>query len=194
MLLSLILSHFPIKLLCILLNILFTSSGLNKTLMPLVNCFIPPPKHPITKGTAMTLYCSRLSRNSNANCWCFRSFSILFSWMFDSYGHAISTMQIIFFNPSSNVRSGRLAVFIDLIRCSQSQRSLYPFLWITLPFVQFPFHDFVSGGSMPLLIAHRTANTFSALLCRQTYSVLANFSQPARRCCTVSFYFRYSRH
>ena len=70
---------------CILLNILFTSSGLNKTLMPLVNYFMPPPKHPITKGTTMTLYSSRLSRNSNTNCWYFRNFSILFSWMFDSY-------------------------------------------------------------------------------------------------------------
>ena len=43
--------------------------------MSLVNCFIPPPKHPITKGTTMTLYCSCLSRN--ANCWYFPSFSIL---------------------------------------------------------------------------------------------------------------------
>ena len=159
-----------------------------------VNCFIPPPKHPIIKGTTVTLYCSHLSRNSNANCWYFRSFSILFSWMFDSYGRAISTMQIIFFDSSSNVRSGRLTVFVVLTRCSQSQSSLYPLLWITLPFVQFSFHHFVSGGSTPLLIAHQTAITFSALLCRRTYSVLANFSQPARRCCTVSFCFQHNRH
>ena len=57
-----------------MLNILFTFSGLNKTLMSLVNCFILPPKHPITRGTTMTLYCSRLLRNSNANCWYFWSF------------------------------------------------------------------------------------------------------------------------
>ena len=157
------------------LYILFTSSGLNKTLMSLVNCFIPPPKHSITKGTTMTLYCSRLSRNSNANSWYFHSFSILFSKMFDSYVHSISSMQIIFFDSSSNVRSGRLGVFVVLIRCSQSQRILYPFLWITLPFVQFSFHHFVSGRSTPLLMAHRIANSFSALLCRRKYSVLANF-------------------
>ena len=43
--------------------------------MSLVNCFIPPPKHPITKGTTMILYCSCLSRNTN--CWYFPSFFIL---------------------------------------------------------------------------------------------------------------------
>ena len=96
--------------------------------MSLVNCFIPPPKHPITKGKTVTLYCSRLLRNLNANCSYFCSFSIFFSWMFNSQGHAISTMQIIFFDSSSNVRSGHLAMFVVLIRCSQSQRSLYPFL------------------------------------------------------------------
>ena len=84
-------------------------------------------------------------------------------------------MQIIFFDSSSNIRSGRLTVFVVLIRCSQSQSSLYPLLWIILPFVQFSFHHFVSGGSTPLMIAHRPAITFSALLCRRTYSVLANF-------------------
>ena len=162
--------------------------------MALVNCFVPPPKHPITKGTTTTLYCSRLQCNSNANCWYFRSFLILFSWMFDSYGHAISTMQIIFFDSSSNVGSGHLVMFVVFIQCSQSQSSLYPFLWITLLFVQFSFHHFVSGGSTSLLIAHRTTNTFSALLCRRTYSVLANFLQPARRCCTVSFCFQHNRH
>ena len=47
---------------------------------------------------------------------------------------------------------------------------------------------------MSLLIAHRTANTFSALLCHRTYSVLANFFQPAKRCCTVPFCFRHNRH
>ena len=100
--------------------------------MSLVNCFIPPPKHPITKSTTMTLYCSRLSRNSNASCWYFRSFLILFSCVFNSYGHAISTMQIIFFDSSSNIRSGRLAVFVVLILCPQSQRSLYRLLLLLL--------------------------------------------------------------
>ena len=109
--------------------------------------------------------------------------------MFDSYGHAISTMQIIFFDSSSNVGWGHLVVFVVFIRCSLSQSSLYPFLWITLLFVQFSFHHFVSGGSTSLLITHRTTNTFSALLCCRTYSVLANFLQPTRRCCTVSFCF-----
>ena len=103
-------------------------------------------------------------------------------------------MQIIFFDSSFNVRSGRLAVFVVIIRCSQSQRSLYLFLWITIPFVQFSLLHFVSGGSTPLLIAHQTANTFSVFLCRWTYSVLANFFQPARRCCTVSFCCRHNRH
>ena len=157
---------------CISLNILFTSSGLNKTLMSLVNCFIPPPKHQITKGTLVTLYCSRLLCNSPIA-------GIFAVFQSSSWGCLIH-MDI--------------AVFVVLIRCSQSQRSLYPFLWITPPFVQFSFHHFVSSGSTPLLIAHRTANTFSALLRRRTYSVQVNFSQPARRCCTVvSFYFRHNR-
>ena len=153
---------------CISLDILFKSSGLNETLMSLVNCFIPPSKHPITKGKTVTLYCSRLLSNLSVYCWYFCSFSIFFSWMFNSYGHAISTMQIIFFDSLSNVRTGHLAMFVVLILCSQSQRSLYPFLCITLPFATFSFYHFVSGGSTPLLIAHRTANTFSALLCRRT--------------------------
>ena len=91
-------------------------------------------------------------------------------------------------------KTRHLAVFVVLIWCSQSQRSLYPFLWITLPFVQFWFHHFVSGGSTPLLITHQTAITFSALLCHQTNSVLANFLQPAIRCCTVSFCFWHNQH
>ena len=157
---------------CILLNILFTSSCLNKTLMSLVNCFIPPPKHQITKGTLVTLYCSRLLYNLPIA-------GIFAVFQSSSWGCLIH-MDI--------------AVFVVLIRCSQSQRSLYPFLWITLPFVQFSFHHFVSGESTPLLTAHRTANTFSALSCCQTYSVLANFWQPARRCCTVSFCFWHNRH
>ena len=69
--------------------------------MSLVNCFVLPPKHGISKGTIMTLYCPRLSRNSNASCWYFPSFLILFLWMFDSYGHGILTTQIIFFDLSS---------------------------------------------------------------------------------------------
>ena len=162
--------------------------------MSLVNCFILPPKHPITRGYNYDPVLLTSFVQFKCQLLVFLQFLILLSQMFDSYGHAISTMQIIFFDSSSNVRSGLVAVFVVHIRCSRSQRSLYLFLWISLAFVQFSFHHFVSGRSMPLLITHQTANTFSALLCCRMYSVLANFLQPARKCCTVSFCFWHNRY
>ena len=109
-----------------------------------------------------------------------------FTFLFDSFGHAISISIISFVSPSSSVKSGLLAVQLVLMLCSQSHNNFFPLFSITFPLSHLSVYHFVPSGNNPLSIAHCTANTFNALSCVLTYSDPAIVLHPASRCWTVS--------
>jgi len=127
-------------------------SSFNTPLICPLTYFMPPPMHPITIGTISIPKPGPLSLNSNANCWCFRSFPLYVSSMFFSFGHAMTTTVIFL---SSRILEWKIGLLARLCLVEAPRSLLVSACQLLFLLPTFPFTPDITFSRL----SYHSANT-----------------------------------